>query len=506
MAPFLFFLFPLLGLSFAEISSKIGINYGRLGNNLPSANQSIELIRAMNAGRVKLYDADPEILKLLSGTNLQVSIMVPNKEISTIASDQTKADEWVRNNVLPYYPETMIRYLLIGNEVLSYNSSDQDRQMWYDLVPAMSKIKSSLKSQNITNIKVGTPLAMDALQSTFPPSKATFRADISDTVMAPMLRFLNRTRSFFFIDVYPFFPWSSNPGNISLDFALFTGNSTTEYTDPGTGLVYTNLLDQMLDSLIFAMTKLGYPNIRLLITETGWPSSGDIEQPGANIHNAATYNRNLIHRMVAKPPLGTPARPGVVIPTFIFSLFDENQKTGPGTERHWGLLHADGTLIYDVDLTGMVLKFLLPYKGVVWCVVAKGVSVNDEELGSAVNNACIAGNASATCDALSPGKECYEPVSLTWHASYAFSSYWAKFRSQGATCHFNGLAEQTSLDPTSSSTTNPAIQMLRCPNIASLPSNPDEFELDFGLSRLSLPLLFYFFRQLSLSYETQLKA
>ncbi|KAM1488591.1 hypothetical protein ACFXTO_031929 [Malus domestica] len=436
MAPFLFFLFPLLGLSFAEISSKIGINYGRLGNNLPSANQSIELIKAMNAGRVKLYDADPEILKLLSGTNLQVSIMVPNKEISTIASDQTKADEWVRNNVLPYYPETMIRYLLIGNEVLSYNSSDQDRQMWYDLVPAMSKIKSSLKSQNITNIKVGTPLAMDTLQSTFPPSKATFRADISDTVMAPMLRFLNRT-------------------------------STMEYTDPGTGLVYTNLLDQMLDSLIFAMTKLGYPNIRLLITETGWPSSGDIEQPGANIHNAATYNRNLIHRMVAKPPLGTPARPGVVIPTFIFSLFDENQKTGAGTERHWGLLHADGTPIYDVDLTGKrpledyeplpEEQNNRPYKGVVWCVVAKGVSVNDEELGSAVNNACIAGNASGTCDALSPGKECYEPVSLTWHASYAFSSYWAKFRSQGATCHFNGLAEQTSLDPSHGSCKFPSV-------------------------------------------------
>ncbi|KAM1351796.1 hypothetical protein ACFX2H_031462 [Malus domestica] len=436
MAPFLFFLFPLLGLSFAEISSKIGINYGRLGNNLPSANQSIELIKAMNAGRVKLYDADPEILKLLSGTNLQVSIMVPNNEISTIASDQTKADEWVRNNVLPYYPETMIRYLLIGNEVLSYNSSDQDRQMWYDLVPAMSKIKSSLKSQNISNIKVGTPLAMDALQSTFPPSKATFRADISDTVMAPMLRFLNRT-------------------------------STMEYTDPGTGLVYTNLLDQMLDSLIFAMTKLGYPNIRLLITETGWPSSGDIEQPGANIHNAATYNRNLIHRMVAKPPLGTPARPGVVIPTFIFSLFDENQKTGPGTERHWGLLHADGTPIYDVDLTGKrpledyeplpEEQNNRPYKGVVWCVVAKGVSVNDEELGSAVNNACIAGNASGTCDALSPGKECYEPVSLTWHASYAFSSYWTKFRSQGATCHFNGLAEQTSLDPSHGSCKFPSV-------------------------------------------------
>ncbi|CAB4263177.1 unnamed protein product [Prunus armeniaca] len=414
MGPLVFFLFPLLGLSFAEISSKIGINYGQLGNNLPSPNSSIELIKSMNAGRVKLYDSNPEILNLLSGTSLQVSIMVPNNEISTIASNQAKADEWVRNNVLPYYPPTLIRYLLVGNEVLSYNSSDQDRQMWLDLVPAMTKIKSSLKAQNITNIKVGTPLAMDVLQSTFPPSNSMFRPDISNSVMAPMLRFLNRTNSFMFIDVYPYFPWSSNTTNISLDFALFRGNNNTDYyTDPGSGLIYTNLLDQMLDSLIHAMAKLGYPNIRLLITETGWPNSGDIEQPGANIHNAATYNRNLIHRMVAKPPLGTPARPGK-----------------RRLEDYEPLPEANNNS---------------PYKGSVWCVVAKGV--NNDELGSALTNLCNSGAGNGTCDALSPGKECYEPVSEILHASYAFSSYWAKFRSHGATCYFNGLAEQTTVDP-----------------------------------------------------------
>ncbi|BBG93430.1 O-Glycosyl hydrolases family 17 protein [Prunus dulcis] len=439
------FLLHTLTKDHSEISSKIGINYGQLGNNLPSPNSSIELIKSMNAGRVKLYDANPEILNLLSGTNLQVSIMVPNNEISTIASNQAKADEWVRNNVLPYYPQTMIRYLLVGNEVLSYNSSDQDRQMWLDLVPAMTKIKSSLKAQNITNIKVGTPLAMDVLQSTFPPSNSMFRPDISNSVMAPMLRFLNRTNSFMFIDVYPFFPWSSNTTSISLDFALFRGNNNTNYyTDPGSGLIYTNLLDQMLDSLIYAMAKLGYPNIRLLITETGWPNSGDIEQPGANIHNAATYNRNLIHRMVAKPPLGTPARPGVVIPTFIFSLFDENQKTGPGTERHWGLKKAIGG---PRALAGSM----------VWCVVAKGV--NNDELDSALNNLCSSSAGNGTCDALSPGKECHEPVSEILHASYAFSSYWAKFRSHGATCYFNGLAEQTTVDPSHGSCKFPSVTL-----------------------------------------------
>ncbi|XP_061351581.1 probable glucan endo-1,3-beta-glucosidase A6 [Gastrolobium bilobum] len=416
----------------------------------------------MDAGRVKLYDANPEILRLLSTTKLKVSIMIPNNEISGIATNQSIADEWVRNNVLPYYPKTMIRFLLVGNEVLSYNS-EQGHQMWHDLVPAMRSIRRSLKAQNIRGIKIGTPLAMDVLQSTFPPSSGRFRSDIIDSVIVPLLKFLDKTNSFFFIDAYPYFPWSQDPYNISLDFALFRGNFSI--SDPGSGLVYTNLLDQMLDSLIFAMSKLGYSNIQLVISETGWPNSGDIEEPGANIYNAATYNRNLIQRMTTKPPIGTPARPGVAITTFIFSLFDENQKTGPGTERHWGFLHPDGTLIYDIDLTGKqpLTDFAplpapennVPYKGKVWCVAAR--EANQMELAAALSYACNEEN--VNCEALAPGKECYEPVSVTDHANYVFTTYWAKFRSQGATCYFNGLAEQTTTDPSRPSCKFPSVTM-----------------------------------------------
>ncbi|XP_022734985.1 probable glucan endo-1,3-beta-glucosidase A6 [Durio zibethinus] len=440
----------LLVVSWAEISSKIGINYGRKGDNLPSPYQSIEIIKSMNAGRIKLYDSDPEILKLLSGTKIQVAIMVPNDDIIRVASSQTAAEQWVQNNVLAYYPDTMIRFVLVGNEVLSYNS-DPDQTIWHNLVPAMRRIKNSLSAHDIKNIKISTPLAMDVLQSTFPPSSGMFRSDISDTLMAPLLKFLKGSKSFFFLDVYPYFPWSANPMNISLDFALF--GETVNQTDLGSGLVYTNLLDQMLDSVIFAMEKLGYTNIRLAIAETGWPTAGDIDQVGANIYNAATYNRNLIRKMTAKPALGTPARPGLIIPTFIFSLYEENRKTGPGTERHWGLLHANGTPIYDIDLTGKrpvsdykplpPAENNVPYKGKVWCEVAPGVNLMN--LSSALAYACSLDN--QTCEALNPGKECYEPISIFWHASYAFSSYWARFRSRGATCYFNGLARQTIVNP-----------------------------------------------------------
>ncbi|KAL3506497.1 hypothetical protein ACH5RR_031879 [Cinchona calisaya] len=433
------------------ISSKIGVNYGLNGNNLPSVYQSIELLQKLNAGRVKIFDTNTEVLKLLSGTKLQVSIMVPNQILPDIASDQEIADKWVLENVLAYYPNTMIRYILVGNEILSSN----DTMLCYNLVPAMLKIHNSIKAQNIQNIKIGTPLAMDILESTFPPSSGKFRPEIPTyQVMVPLLNFLNRTRSFFFLNVYPYFAWSENPKNVNLDFALFAAKTSSSYKDPGSGLIYTNLLDQMLDSVIFAIRKVGFNNISLAISETGWPNAGDIDQPGANIHNAATYNRNLVRKITSKPPIGTPARPGVVIPTFIFSLYDEHQKSGPGTERHWGILQPNGQPNYALDLSGLSsARFYTPlpeptnnkrFRGKLWCVVDAGV--NFIELGPILDLTCKEGN--GICDALAPGKDCYEPVSGIAHASYAFSSYWAKYRnSNGSTCYFNGFATQTTRDP-----------------------------------------------------------
>ncbi|XP_059630050.1 probable glucan endo-1,3-beta-glucosidase A6 [Cornus florida] len=454
MCCFALILSSLLALSYAASSSRMGVNYGRLGDNLPSPYQSIQLLKTMKAGGIKLYDANPEILRLLSGTKLCVSVMVTNEQISNIASSQALADQWVHDNVLPYYPNTKIRSILVGNEVLSYNS-ESDRQKWHDLVPAMEKIEKAVTAHNIWNIKVGTPLAMDIMEGTFPPSNGVFRWDVTELVIAPLLHFLNRTNSFFFIDVYPYFPWSADPSNINLDFALLNAGNLT-YTDPGTGLTYTNLLDQMLDSVVFAMAKMGYDNMRIAIAETGWPNGGDIDQPGANMYNAATYNRNLVRKMTATPPIGTPARPGSVTPTFIFALYDENQKSGPGTERHWGLVQPNGRANYELDLTGKrsesdYLRDPEPEK--LWCVPGSGADV--VELQSALDFACGQGN--GTCDAIKPGKECYEPLSVMAHAGYAFSSYWAKFRSIGASCHFNGLAVQTTTDPSHGSCKLPSV-------------------------------------------------
>lgn len=424
---------------------RVGVCYGDLGNNLPSRQKSVDLIQNLNAKRIKLYSANAATLKAIQGTDLQISIMLPNNLIPAAAANQTFADEWVKSNVAPFYPESKIRYLLIGNEILS----NQPNSTWFQLVPAMRRIRYSVKKLGLKKVKIGTPLAMDCLEASYPPSAGKFRSDVADRVIKPLLRFLDRTKSFFFVDVYTYFAWISNPIDINLDYALLQPTNIT-VSDPGSGLTYTNLLDQMLDALVFAMKRAGYPNIRLFVAETGWPNGGDPDQLGANIYNAATYNRNIIKKFTAKPPVGTPARPGVVIPAMIFALYNENQKPGQGTERHFGQLYPNGSYVYPIDFSGKTTHYApLPKpssNGRLWCVVGNGK--NATAVGEAVSYACSQGN--RTCDPILPGGKCYKPNSLIRHASYAFSSYWTQFRSAGATCSFNGIATLTSKDPSKS--------------------------------------------------------
>ncbi|KAK7339108.1 hypothetical protein VNO77_19752 [Canavalia gladiata] len=445
-------------ISSEAFSPQPGICYGQLGNNLPSPEKAVQLINSLHAKRVKIYDANRDILDALKNTRLQVSIMVPNELISNISSNQTLSDHWVLTNIVPFQPHTLIRYLLVGNEILSTTPNGT----WPHLVPAMRRIKRSLKTFGIRKVKVGTSSAMDVLETSFPPSNGAFRKDIASGVMKPMLNFLNRTKSFFFLDVYPFFAWASDPVNINLDYALFESRNVT-VTDPGTGLVYTNLFDQMVDAVYFAMNRLGFPDVRIFIAETGWPNGGDIDQIGANIYNAATYNRNFVKKVTAK--VGTPARPGSVLPSFLFALFNENQKPGPGTERNFGLLYPNGSRVYDIDLSGKTPESEFrplpppenntPFKGRIWCVAARRDNVT--ALAAALSYACSQGN--GTCDPIQPGKRCFKPDSLFWHASYAFSSYWAQLRKIGGTCYFDGLAMQTAKDPSYGSCKFPSVTL-----------------------------------------------
>ena len=332
-------------LSILTEARTLGINYGRLGDNLPTASATVKKIQDLGIGRVRIFDHDGPTIQAFAGSGLDFIIGMGNDEIPPLATDASAADAWVVDNVVPYYPATNIVYILVGNELFA----DQSRSaIWLQIVAAIQNIHTSLQNRNLIAIKVSTAVEYGILALSFPPSKGSFRTDIATQVITPLLKYLDSTSSYLFVNVYPYFGWSANSQYIPLDYALFTRNST--FTTDGQ-YEYQNLLDAQLDAMSSAMAAVGYGNVRIAVSETGWPTDGDSTELGANISNAQLYNQNLVNRVLNNPTQGTPMRPGVFIPTFIFAMYNEDLKPGASTERNWGLLYHNGDPVYPIDIT-----------------------------------------------------------------------------------------------------------------------------------------------------------
>ena len=69
------------------------------------------------------------------------------------------------------------------------------------------------------------------------------------------------------VNAYPFFAYSGNSDQISLDYALFKPNSGV--VDSGNGLKYDNLFEAQLDAVYAAMDLLKFNDLKIVVTETG---------------------------------------------------------------------------------------------------------------------------------------------------------------------------------------------------------------------------------------------
>ncbi|KAH7314616.1 hypothetical protein KP509_21G010800 [Ceratopteris richardii] len=255
------------------------------------------------------------------------------------------AMQWVKDNVVPYVPATKIVAIAAGNEVVGTH----DKALIGHMVPAMQNLHEALSSLNLTApIQVSSPFSLGILHSSVPPSSATFK---KPSLMAPFLSFLATTGSPFMANVYPFFAYTADPSPFTLDYALF--NSSVGYTDPLTNLHYTGMFDAQLDAVYAAMAHMNFTNISIMVSETGWPSAGDPSQVGVNALNAQTYVNNLIKHVLSDK--GTPLRPHQPLDAYIFSLFNEDLKPGPTSERHYGLFRTDFSPVYSTILSDSAL-------------------------------------------------------------------------------------------------------------------------------------------------------
>ncbi|KAJ1688617.1 hypothetical protein LUZ63_012772 [Rhynchospora breviuscula] len=437
--PLLLLLLNLLLLLPVSSAAVVGVNYGAMADNLPPPSQVAAFLQQRTRiTRVKLFDSNPDFIRAFANISaLSLAVTAPNSAIPAL-STPSGASAWLSQNLLPFLPATNVSLLLVGNEVLA----SPDRSLIARLVPAMRCLSAALSSAGFPRIRVSTPHSLGILSagSQF-PSAGRFRRGYDRAIFTPMLDFHRQTKTPFMVNPYPYFGYDGR----SLDYALFRPNAGV--LDPATGVNYTSMFEAQLDAVYTAMKRLGYGDVDIAVGETGWPTAAEPGQIGVGVAEAEAFNGNLI-RMVGSG-MGTPLMPNRTFETYIFALFNENQKPGPIAERNFGLFNANFTPIYDVGLLRDPATQPAPAPtpsgsgsgSGKWCVPKANTS--GTALQNNINYACQY----VDCKPIQMGGSCFQPNTLQAHAAYAMNAYYQFYGRYDYDCNFSDSAVVTTTDP-----------------------------------------------------------
>lgn len=287
----------------------------------------VDLYKSKGIGKIRLYNPDEGALQALKDSNIEVILGVSNDALNSLTNAQSATD-WVNKYVKAYSPNVKIKYISVGNEI------HPDSPEANSVLPALQNIQNAISSANLGQIKVSTAIDTTLIGKSYPPNDGVF-SDAASGYIKPIVNFLVSNGSPLLANVYPYFSYVNNQQSIGLDYALFTKQGNNE-------VGYQNLFDAILDSIYAALEKVGGSNVKIVVSESGWPSQGGT---GASVGNAQTYYGNLIKHAKG----GTPKRPNGPIETYLFAMFDENLKTDPETERYFGLFNPDKSPKYQLN-------------------------------------------------------------------------------------------------------------------------------------------------------------
>lgn len=140
--------------------------------------------------------------------------------------------------------------------------------------------------------------------------------------------------------------------------------------------------------------------------------------------------------------------------TYIFGLFNENQKPGPNAERSWGLFQPNFSPVYDCGIMrggqggggGGGARPVMPPGGRAgareWCVPKPEAS--GDVLAGNINYVCSQG---VDCGPIQPGGVCYVPNDARALATYAMSAYYKAKGPNPVNCDFAGSGVLTHFNP-----------------------------------------------------------
>ena len=152
------------------------------------------------------------------------------------------------------------------------------------ILPGMQNFDTALTDANLKT-HVSTAIATDVLGMSFPASQGAF-SDVSFADIIGIARFL---------------VWKRTP---------------------------LLLFNAMVDA------QVGHPNVSVVVSETGWPSTGGAV--GATGENAMMYHNKVVAHVTSSTR--TPKRSGMTIETYLFALFNENLKPAVVDQNYMGCI------------------------------------------------------------------------------------------------------------------------------------------------------------------------
>ncbi|KAL1189103.1 putative glucan endo-1,3-beta-glucosidase BG5 [Cardamine amara subsp. amara] len=304
-----------------DAATNIGLNYGLLGDNLPSPSEVINLYKSLSITNIRIFDTNTDVLNAFRGNrNIGVIVGVKNQDLAALAVSEDSVNTWFVTNIEPYLADVNITFITVGNEVIP-------GEIGSHVLPVMQSLTNVVKSRSLP-ILISTTVAMTNLGKSYPPSAGDFTPQAREQLI-PVLKFLSQTYTPILVNIYPYFAYASDRINIRIDYATLNTEEVVVQDGP---LSYSNMFDVIFDAFVWAMEKEGVKDLPMVVAETGWPSAGNGNLTTPEI--AAIYNTNFVKHVDSGK--GTPKRPKSGINGFLFATFNENQKPA-GTEQNFGL-------------------------------------------------------------------------------------------------------------------------------------------------------------------------
>ncbi|KAF7833797.1 Glucan endo-1,3-beta-glucosidase 9 [Senna tora] len=88
---------------FASRVQAVGVNWGTSASHPLPPLKVVRLLKSNNINKVKLFDADSDVLQALSGSNIGVTVGIPNTMLRSFNASKKASDSWVHDNVTRYF-------------------------------------------------------------------------------------------------------------------------------------------------------------------------------------------------------------------------------------------------------------------------------------------------------------------------------------------------------------------------------------------------------------------